>query len=144
MEKFKEDNKGIETRDICVLFSYWQTNFSHHHKIEEKTSSFINFNSKSFNNKTYINPRNQNTTEEDDFIYSQKIIEQQDDLGPINSSGDKKNKDPNYSNNFIFNNLNNKILDCKSSFLSPNGTSYLNTIGSLERNIQNNKKPFVK
>ena len=34
MEKFKEDNKGIETRDICVLFSYWQTNFSHHHKID--------------------------------------------------------------------------------------------------------------
>jgi hypothetical protein len=23
MEKFKDDNKGVETRDICVLFSYW-------------------------------------------------------------------------------------------------------------------------
>ncbi len=73
MDKFKEDHKGVETRDICVLFSYWQANFSHSNfKIipyaDEKTSSFINFNSKSFNNKTYINPHNQNTTEEDDFM----------------------------------------------------------------------------
>lgn len=30
--------------------------------------------------------------------------------GPINSSGDKKKVDPNYSNNFIYNNqINNKI-----------------------------------
>jgi hypothetical protein len=30
--------------------------------------------------------------------------------GPINSSGDKKKGDPNYSNNFIYNNqINNKI-----------------------------------
>lgn len=47
MERFKEDNNGVATTDVCVLFSYWQTNFA-----EEKT--LINYNSKSFNNKTYL------------------------------------------------------------------------------------------
>jgi hypothetical protein len=58
--------------------------------------------------------------------------------GPINSSGEKRKRDPNYSNNFTYNNhFNNKILDSKSSFLSPNGTTYLNTLGSLDRNYKN-------
>jgi hypothetical protein len=73
-------------------------------------------------------------------MQSQKIVEHQDDMasGPINSSGEKRKGDPNFSNNFTYNNhLNNKILDNKSSFLSPNGTTYLNTLGSLDRNYKN-------
>ena len=28
MEKFKEESKGQGTTDICVLFSFWQSNFA--------------------------------------------------------------------------------------------------------------------
>lgn len=114
MERYKEDNKGQGTTDICLLFSYWQANFCYNrpgstddgtsvsasangltpgiHGVvasqsnsnnlntikssiaimhDEKTSSFINYNSKSFNNKTYYNndartTPNQNNTDEDD------------------------------------------------------------------------------
>ena len=51
MEKYKEENGGKGTEDICILFSYWQINFGP--KDDEKT--LINYNSKSFNNKTYFN-----------------------------------------------------------------------------------------
>ena len=114
MERYKEDNKGQGTTDICRLFSYWQANFCYHRAgstdcaasanasasgpapgilgpgpsgsasnnlntikssialmHDEKTSSFINYNSKSFNNKTYYNndartTPNQNHTDEDE------------------------------------------------------------------------------
>jgi hypothetical protein len=52
MDKYKEENHGKGTTDICILFSYWQINFGP--KLEDD-KTLINYNSKSFNNKTYFN-----------------------------------------------------------------------------------------
>ena len=61
MERYKEDNNGVSTTDIVMLFSYWQTNYGPNQTStlnlkstihDEKT--LINYNSKSFNNKTYF------------------------------------------------------------------------------------------
>lgn len=64
MERFKEENNGVGTTDICVLFSFWQTNFGlceaglgdegNAGKYPEE-KSWMNYHSKSFNNKTFLN-----------------------------------------------------------------------------------------
>jgi hypothetical protein len=60
LNKYKEDNNGAEANDICVLFNYWQSNFGPNSPYKSSTlvmnddKTLINFNSKSFNNKTYL------------------------------------------------------------------------------------------
>lgn len=63
MDRYKKENNGIPTTDICLLFSYWQTNFghaemllnSHKNTFTDEKTTFNNYNSKSFNNQTYFN-----------------------------------------------------------------------------------------
>jgi hypothetical protein len=60
MDRYKEDTGGQGTTDIIHLFNYWQSNygqalFNNQMKTtmnDDKT--LINYNSKSFNNKTYV------------------------------------------------------------------------------------------
>lgn len=63
MDRFKEDNNGQGTTDIYQLFSYWHNNYAPSNitsTLNLKTTinedkTLINYNSKSFNNKTYVN-----------------------------------------------------------------------------------------
>ena len=63
MDRFKEDNNGQATTDIYQLFTYWHHNYAPSNitsTLNLKTTinedkTLINYNSKSFNNKTYVN-----------------------------------------------------------------------------------------
>lgn len=63
MQKYQEFNNNIGSTDICVLFSFWQTHFGSMTPLEtnsdeadgrnhDENKTWMNFNSKSFNNKT--------------------------------------------------------------------------------------------
>ena len=59
IQRYKEDNNGVGTTDICILFSYWQINYGPESGVQksmaQENQTLINYNSKSFNNKTYFN-----------------------------------------------------------------------------------------
>ena len=57
MERFKEATKGQTTTDICVLFSFWQANFSNGSNLKtlaDERNMSLNYASKSFNNKSIL------------------------------------------------------------------------------------------
>lgn len=54
MNKFKEDNDGAATTDIITLFNYWQQNYPNDDSYMLPNKTYLNYHSKSFNNKTYL------------------------------------------------------------------------------------------
>ena len=92
MQRYKEDNNGVGTTDICILFSYWQINFDpdrNQKSLIHENQTLINYNSKSFNNKTYFNQNRPMSLDrspmEENFNRDQ--IEQNSIEGELKASG---------------------------------------------------------